>query len=45
MKKMTSILGALAVAAALTAGFTACTSDDNIIGDEPITEQPGAVKT
>ena len=45
MKKTTSILGALAVAAALTAGFTACTSDDNIIGNEPITEQPGAVKT
>ena len=45
MKKMTSILGALAIAAALTAGFTACTSDDNIIGNEPITEQPGTVKT
>lgn len=45
MKKTTSILGALAIAAALTAGFTACTSDDNIIGDEPINEQPGAVKT
>ena len=42
MKKTTSILGALAIAAALTAGFTACTSDDNIIGNE---QQPAAVKT
>lgn len=41
--KTTSILSALAIAAALTAGFTACTSDDNIIS-EPVIEQP-AVKT
>lgn len=37
------MLGALAIAAALTAGFTACTNDNNIIADEPATEQPAAV--
>lgn len=37
------MLGALAIAAALTAGFTACTNDDNIIADEPATGQPAAV--
>ena len=35
MKKTMSILGALAIAAALTPGFTACTSDDNIISEQP----------
>jgi hypothetical protein len=41
--KTTDMLGALAIAAALTAGFTACTNDDNIIADEPATGQPAAV--
>ena len=43
MKKTMNTLGALAIAAALTAGFTACTNDDNI-ADEPAIEQPAAVK-
>ena len=40
MKKSIFTLGALAIAVALTAGFTACTNDDNIN-----VEQPAAVKT
>ena len=41
MKKTINILGALTIAVALTAGFTACTNDDNIISEQ----QPAAVKT
>ena len=40
MKKTIHILGALTIAAALTAGFTACTNDDNIT-----VPQPAAVQT
>ena len=46
--KKTLFLKTLMLSAATVAlfGMTACSgSDDNIIGDEPITEQPGAVKT
>ena len=41
MKKSIFTLGALTIAVALTAGFTACTNEDNIIRDE----QSAAVKT
>ena len=40
MKKLTNIVCALTIAAALTTGFTACTNDDNITA-----EQHSAVKT
>lgn len=46
--KKTLFLKTLMLSAATVAlfGMTACSgSDDNIIGDEPITEQPGTVKT
>ena len=46
--KKTLFLKTLMLSAATVAlfGMTACSgSDDNIIGDEPITEQPAAVKT
>lgn len=46
--KRTLFMKTLLFSAATVAlfGMTACSgSDDNIIGDEPITEQPGAVKT
>ena len=36
MKKLMNILGALTIAAALTAGFTACSNEDNIVdGQQP----------
>ncbi len=40
MKKVTNILGALAIAAALTAGFTACTNEDTLLEEQQTVQAP-----
>ena len=40
MKKSMNILGALTIAVALTAGFTACTNEDNILEEQSAVQGP-----